>query len=211
MIKRVWLFIGGDFFPPTISPKRTDIFIAVDSGVRHCEQMGIIPHIHIGDFDSSEEVAEKYPDCEIMRFSTDKDQTDFELALDLATHEYPKSELHIIGSSGGEADHAFANLLTLKRVCSPSYLWQENNLVFSASGPYQIIFFADKGAKVSVFALEKLENLNYFGLRWSLTKATLPTIDTWCSRNEVIDRKVKISWEKGKALIFLPKNAIFGE
>ena len=209
MIKRVWIFIGGEFFAPEILPKAGDIFIAVDSGIRHCEKMGISPHFHIGDFVSSEEVAEKYPDCEVMRFPTDKDQTDFELALDLATHEYPKAELHIIGSSGGEADHAFGNLLTLKRISAPCYLWQENNLVFSGKGPYQLTFFANKGSKVSVFALEKLENLTYFGLRWTLTKATLPTIDTWCSRNEVIDRMVKISWEKGKALIFLPKNASF--
>lgn len=207
MIKRVWIFIGGEFCEPNLKPSQGDIFIAVDSGIRHCESMELIPDIHIGDFDSSQ-VSEKYPKCKIIKFPSDKKQTDFELALELATQEYPKAELHIIGSYGGEEDHAFASLLSLKKTKLPVYLWQKNSLVFSAYGANQIEFSAKIGEKVSVFALETLEGLTYSGLRWTLNNATLVAFATSASRNELSEQIAKISWSKGQALIFLPKTAV---
>lgn len=207
MKKRVWIFIAGEFFPPEIEIKADDFVIAVDSGIRHCLTMELSPDLHIGDFDSSnEDLLKKFPNCKRMEFSTDKDQTDFELALDFAIQKYPQAELHIIGSSGGEEDHALGNLLTLKKIPAPVYLWQENRLVLSAQAPYKLSIFANKGEKVSVFALEQLEGLTYSGLRWSLTKATLPAIATWAARNELVEDRGEISWEKGHALIFLPKS-----
>ena len=80
----------------------------------------MIPDIVIGDFDSisSHEIkwiTEKA--VETRRFPPEKDQTDFELALDHAMKIGCK-EIQVFGALGGRMDHTLANISLLS---NPSY------------------------------------------------------------------------------------------
>ena len=92
-----------------------DLLIAADGGGRYCLQAGCMPHILIGDFDSLS-VAKmdqlEASSTEIFRHPMRKDETDLELALDLAINR-KVHEIIILAALGGRWDHTMANLLLL--------------------------------------------------------------------------------------------------
>ena len=89
-----------------------DMLIAADGGANQLMKMGILPEIVIGDLDSlDEEVLFELTsaDVRIEQYSEDKDETDFELALQYAVTLHPAAIL-IIGALGGRLDQTLANL-----------------------------------------------------------------------------------------------------
>jgi thiamine pyrophosphokinase len=60
-----------------------DIIVAVDGGVNHCHQLGVVPNLIIGDFDSViPSLLSFYSDVETIRFPREKDKTDLQIAIE---------------------------------------------------------------------------------------------------------------------------------
>ena len=94
-----------------------DLLVAVDGGLKHIAALGRIPDVLIGDLDSvtPEEVAAcRMAGSEVIRFPAEKDETDLELAVNLAC-ERGTSRLVIVGATGGRLDQTLGNLLLLTR------------------------------------------------------------------------------------------------
>jgi thiamine pyrophosphokinase len=92
--------------------QKPDLLIAADYGGYYCEQLGIIPHILMGDFDSlSAHLVDKLMNTgtKIIPFPLQKDETDMELALDQAIKEGVK-RIHILGGLGRRLDHTLSNI-----------------------------------------------------------------------------------------------------
>lgn len=88
-------------------------YIAVDNGLTHLYEQGIVPKLAIGDFDSLEKQAllEK---LKVERYPVRKDDTDTALALDYcANHGFDEVDLY--GVCGGRLDHFIATLITLRK------------------------------------------------------------------------------------------------
>ncbi len=86
--------------------------IAADGGLRHLLALGRRPDVLIGDLDSLPPGAEMADAAgEIIRYPTDKNETDLELALLHAVAQYPGHEIRVIGAFGGRLDHLLANIL----------------------------------------------------------------------------------------------------
>ena len=84
--------------------------LAADGGIVHANALGLDVELWVGDFDStSEEMAARYRAIPQRRFPVAKDKTDGELAAEEAIRRGATSLL-LIGSFGGQADHALAHL-----------------------------------------------------------------------------------------------------
>jgi thiamine pyrophosphokinase len=93
-----------------------DMFIAADSGAATALQYGCVPRIVVGDFDSLDEsllddLGKR--GSEIRRSAVEKDETDTELAMQVAIDE-GATRITLVGALGGARfDHALANILLL--------------------------------------------------------------------------------------------------
>lgn len=93
-----------------------DIIIAVDGGYKFLKNIiNYEPDIIIGDFDSLDKSSPllKNFEGEIYEFSSDKDKTDGELALDYCKRNDYK-DITLIGATGGRIDQQFGNITLLE-------------------------------------------------------------------------------------------------
>jgi thiamine pyrophosphokinase len=92
-----------------------DLILAADSGAEIALRYGCMPAIIVGDFDSltrSEHDFEKMG-SQIVRAQVEKNETDTELAVQVAL-EHGAQRITILGGIGGERfDHTMANILLL--------------------------------------------------------------------------------------------------
>ena len=97
------------------------VVVAADGGVRHAQREGVAVGHLVGDLDSvSEAEITRLAEAgtAVHRYPTEKDETDFELAADLAgdlasgaVESAPR--VLVIGGNGGRLDHLFGNLEVL--------------------------------------------------------------------------------------------------
>ncbi len=92
-----------------------DTRIAADGGLRHLEQLGLDPHLLIGDLDSaSPEAVDRLVSAGIPveRYPVAKDETDLELAI-LHAAKAGYRDVLIVGALGGRVDQTLGNLFLL--------------------------------------------------------------------------------------------------
>jgi thiamine pyrophosphokinase len=113
------IFLNGEFlenidhYP---SPPQDSLIIAADGGARHAQSLGWPIDYLVGDLDSlsPEEISslKRQKGLEMRVFPAEKDQIDFELALDLALEKLSiPSFITVLGAMGGRWDMTMANLL----------------------------------------------------------------------------------------------------
>lgn len=109
---RAAALLGGptEDWPQDLSDKfkEVDLTFGVDRGSLLLEELGIIPDVAIGDFDSLKpnELAKIESNVADIRYSNPvKDLTDSELMIKTAFDEYAVDELVIYGATGGRIDH----------------------------------------------------------------------------------------------------------
>jgi thiamine pyrophosphokinase len=140
------IFLNGDFDlikSPDNFPSAGGFNIAVDGGIRHLRELNMIPDILIGDLDSvSEQNLEwcRSLQVEIHQYPREKDQTDFELALDYAMKKN-RDKIFVFGALGGRIDHTLANIGLLS---NPHYaardirIFSNNEYVYFLHSPTTI-------------------------------------------------------------------------
>lgn len=112
------IFVGGTLQAGKAVEKAiasADLILAADSGASRALQYGCTPAIIVGDFDSlilSERELEKLG-SQIIRAEVEKNETDTELAVQVAL-EHGATRITLLGGIGGERfDHTMANILLL--------------------------------------------------------------------------------------------------
>jgi thiamine pyrophosphokinase len=116
---RAVIFANGDLPDPEAARaliEPGDKLIAADGGMHHLERLGLQPDILVGDLDSLEpELLALLQSAGVrtVRHPTHKDETDLELALQLAAAEGCR-ELMVVGALGGRLDHILGNLSLLR-------------------------------------------------------------------------------------------------
>jgi len=89
--------------------------ICADGGARHAYTLGLVPDLIIGDMDSLDGEMQSHfvrQGSRIMRYPEAKDETDTQLALEMAFMMAP-DEILIFGALGARLDHTLANLSLL--------------------------------------------------------------------------------------------------
>ena len=113
---------GGAPIPaPTVDDLPGDaLVIAADSGLDRANDLGWQVHAVVGDLDSARQGAlddARARNIEIRRHPSAKDETDLELALQLAV-ERSASRIVVVGVDGDRIDHVLANAFLL---ASPAF------------------------------------------------------------------------------------------
>jgi thiamine pyrophosphokinase len=117
-IDRVILFANGDFpEPERLLAELTDqdYLVAVDGGLQYITKFNLVPNLIIGDMDSANpDDMQKYQSqgVEIRQYPQEKDETDLELALQIAQGLQPKT-VWVLAALGNRLDQTLANIFLL--------------------------------------------------------------------------------------------------
>ena len=198
-MKNYLISIGGNSTSNILNIESNfDEIIAVDSGVEHLFKLSLDPNTLIGDLDSiSENSLDKVKKngVDIIAFNSNKDQTDFELALNYL-EGVDKSIIYIIGGESGEIDHLLSIFLLI-----PSKSFFEN--IIWVYGDKRIIFRQNlklnvqKMSKFSIIPLSDLSNLSIDGAEWSLENKNIQFGETTTLRNVANKDEINVNCDKG--------------
>lgn len=172
--------------------------IAVDGGLHHCDQMGIIPHALTGDFDSiPQNLLKKYlhiPQwCFPNQYKTDLEKT-LEYLLPLTS-----GTITVFGALGKRTDHTLVNINLLTRYPKKVIFESETEKLYVLNKEEELFF--KKGQTLSLIPLNgPVLNVTTQGLQWDLQQGHFDKYFMGIS-NVVIEQKVKIIYEKGDLLL----------
>ena len=198
-MKNYLISIGGNSTSNILSIESNfDEIIAVDSGVEHLFKLSLDPNTLIGDLDSiSKNSLDKVKknEVDIIAFNSNKDQTDFELALNYL-EGVENSIIYIIGGESGEIDHLLSIFLLI-----PSKSFFEN--IIWVYGDKKIIFRqklklnVKKMSKFSIIPLSDLSNLSIDGAEWNLENKNIQFGETTTLRNVANKDEINVNCDTG--------------
>ena len=176
-----------------------DLIVAVDSGTEQAYKLFLKPDLIIGDLDSIDEKtikrAEK-DEVQILKYETNKNETDFELALKHVLDEEIK-DITIIGGEYGEIDHWFSVLtVIISFQKDQKILWIHKDQTVLIPNTKKIAI--GNNVEFSILPFTNLKNLNISGAQWNLDNENIEFGKSLTLRNISIDNEIEISVEDGK-------------
>jgi thiamine pyrophosphokinase len=188
-----------------------DLLIAADSGGKNLLDLGHFPQMLVGDFDSlAADLVQKMSKAkvELFTYPTAKDETDMELAVDLAV-DRGATEIRILGGTGGRLDHTLGNIGLLLKA------YQKGVAAYLVDSRQEVTLTGDRielsgqpGWGVSLIPLTlKAKGVTTTGLKFTLTDADLYFHRTRGIHNEFIQDVATVSLKEGILLVisFLEK------
>jgi len=163
------------------------------------------PEVLIGDLDSLD--ADTRAWCaahrvEMIQHPREKDQTDLELALDLALTR-GATEITLLGALGGRFDQMLANVFLLVKAAQARVLARIAEIDFDAWVVWEHLAIAGRiGEIVSLIPLtERVEGIATRGLRYPLRNETLYLAAARGISNELIAERAEVTLTRGVLLI----------
>ena len=183
---------------------RFDYVVAVDGGRAVLDELGCVPDLTLGDFDSLGYV----PDgSTVERHPTHKDKSDLELAFDRVAGK-GFDDVVAYGALGGRLDHTVANLQMCARFAEAGLavtLVGPDCAVRILVGPAQYELPQLPHGTVSVFAgTAEAMGVTETGLAYPLDKVTLSNRTSLGLSNELVGKPASVSVERGTLYVFHP-------
>lgn len=203
----ILIFAGGDLPEADLADEvpSADLILAADSGYDAAVHLGFRVDVLIGDLDSV--AASPIPDHVVIeRHPVDKDQTDLDLALELAMREDP-SRVMVVGGTGGRFDHEIS---TVALLCSDRWSSVEELDWVSSRGRAHVvrrrrILHGDVGATVTLVPIGgAVTGLSTTGLQWELIGDDLEPGSTRGVSNVMRAPIADIHLESGCLLVVFP-------
>lgn len=211
------ILIGaGEFAYSVIQREKEDYVIAVDGGMRYCEQLGLEPDLYVGDFDSVESaqrdklavIERQYPE-RVKRLKPEKDDTDMLSALRHGL-EQGYTEFYIYAGMGGRLEHTIANiqsLVFLKNHNAKGYLLDGTMSCFVLRNEC-MKWEAGKNGYLSLLAMEEqVEGVCICGMKYPLDNAVITNGFPIGIDNEFTGQDALITVKKGTLLVILREEA----
>jgi thiamine pyrophosphokinase len=187
--------------------RAADWLVCADGGARHAIDLGFTPDVVVGDFDSlSPELCARLQAAGVRmeKHPARKDETDLELALDLAVAEGAQ-EIDVLATLGGRLDQSLANVLLLVKsewkgiqirlVEGPETAW----LVRAGS---QVTVSGQAGDTLSLVPLSSIvTGVNLDGVEWPLKAATLQMGSTFTISNKMSGPHAQLELAQGMVLV----------
>ncbi len=206
---------AGDFKPVDLDLNDGDYLIACDAGFSYTRQLGILPDLIVGDFDSLAEQGElslrdlreieDNDPARILRLNVKKDDTDTMVAVKKG-FEKGYRKFFLYGALGGKrVDHSIANIQTLlyiKHHDGVGYIMDYDKILFIAENE-TIRFHRGNTGYISVFSITGIsKGVTIRGLMYNIENETLRSDFPLGVSNEfVIDEEAEITVEEGTLLI----------
>ncbi|MBQ3394434.1 MAG: thiamine diphosphokinase [Oscillospiraceae bacterium] len=181
-----------------------DYVMCADSGWQKAREMGIVPDMIVGDFDSSPDPSDRYDNVEVL--PTVKDDTD---THHIARHIIEKgfTDVLLLGAVGGNRiEHTLSNISTMlflaEHGISATARTGKSTLIVIKNGK---ICLKDADRRfLSVFPLgDRSEGVTITGAKYEVEDAVLTNDFPIGVSNEFIGNDVTIEVEKGSLLIVI--------
>lgn len=179
-----------------------DLRLAADGGAMNARlHLQAAPHIVIGDLDSLDADTMQWlqeSHAEIIQHPRDKNETDLELAINLARTRGTNS-ITILAALGGRPDQMLANILLLTRsphiriADAQSEMWLAENETEITGAVGDVVSLIPLSASV--------EGIATVGLKYPLNRESLELGTTRGVSNELIAPKAIVRVESGMLLI----------
>jgi thiamine pyrophosphokinase len=200
---RAFVFGGGDIYPEYIEerPDGDDIVICADSGYKNAISMGVKVDVLVGDFDSLGRIPDGIG--EVIQVPAEKNSTDTQLAVDIAT-ERGANEIIIVGSTSGRADHTLSTLAILE------LLWDKRIPAIVVNGQNRVRFIRDSGtilirSMYKYFSIVTLDNIakkvSIEGAKYPIVKKDIKRGFQFAVSNEIVKNAALITVKKGAVYI----------
>ncbi len=209
-MSRIVIFANGILNQPELLRVRlrpTDRIFCADGGALHTLALGLTPEVIIGDLDSlPAEIVEQMEAAgvTIHRHPTAKDETDLELAIELAVARQP-DEILLTTALGGRLDQMLANILLFTR---PDYASIQLSLVDGSQwatllrSRQTITIQGQPGDTLSLIPLTPtVHQVNLTGVKWPLAGATLSLGSTLTISNALAAHQATVQIGKGMVLV----------
>lgn len=184
--------------------------IVCDGGTRHSRALEVVPDIVMGDFDSAPKEDEEYFDklgVSKAQYPVRKDETDMELAIDLAI-EKGSDEIYIVGGLGGRFDHSLANVhLLLRPVRSgiKTCLLDEHNIITLVYDVMDI--YGEVGQTVSLIPLSTtVKGITSHNLEYVLDNATMEMGHSIGVSNVMVAEHATVSVTEGVLVVIMSRD-----
>ena len=207
-----YIFIGGEVDKSALeSPiPENALVIAADSGYDNAKSLGYAERCDfvVGDFDSTKEKA-FCSRTKIVRVPAEKDETDTQLAINIALQNGAQ-DMYIVGGLSGRLDHTLSNLHLLETltkcginatICDGKnrvrYLKERSSLLVPKS---EYKYFG------LILTTEKAKGVTVDGAKYLLKNTTLEkTNPSFAISNEVVENFAMISIKKGGLFVIESK------
>ncbi len=186
------------------------LIIAADSGARHCRELGLKPGILLGDFDSiskSDLNALNDDETEILKFPSEKDMTDSELAIEIAL-ERGCDKIILLGAVGSRLDHSLSNVFLLKKLIDSNC----EGLIVDEKNEIRLIrdcieLNREEDAFVTLLPMAgNAAGVSTQGLRYPLRDATLEAGSSWGVSNEFSADSACVTVKEGYLLVIVSRD-----
>lgn len=219
MNKKLLIITGGkiekEYLKRYLSKNKIDITIAVDSGLIIVDRLAInVDHI-VGDFDSTPiQIYNKYKDMpNVHIYSPIKDESDTELALDLAKDlclAEGIKHIDILGGTGNRIDHLLANISLLSKTIDDdisTYIIDEKNKIYIKNSNFSIQKCKQYGDFISLIPFsDKVYKLSLKGFKYQVRGKTLTKGNSLGISNEIIENEGFVELEKGILIVIESKD-----
>ena len=181
-----------------------DFIVSADGGLRYIRSLNLIPKLVIGDLDSVSCDDIKFlnnNNIEVLKFPTDKDQTDLEITLrELVKRGY--KDILVIGALGGRIDQTLANLGLITSISSDDIrIGFDDGQEHVTLIRNRLSISGKKGDTVSLIPLcSPVEGITTKGLRYALTDEQLLPEQTRGVSNVMLGRIAEINITSGTVL-----------
>jgi len=184
--------------------KEKDLIVSADGGLRYIRSLSLTPKLVIGDLDSVSQDDIEYlndKNAEVLKFPTEKDQTDLEIALkELIKRGY--KDILVIGALGGRIDQTLANLGLMSSLADDDIRieFDDGQEHIMLVRNHQVLF-GKKGDTVSLIPqCSPVKGITTSGLRYPLNDESLFFGQTRGISNEMIGEKAEINITIGTIL-----------
>jgi thiamine pyrophosphokinase len=190
------------------SIEQAALIIAVDGGLVHCDRMHIQPHLIVGDWDSvPSDLREKYGSIQSVTLKRDKDETDFEKALEAV--DFKKvDQVSVLGwKSRARTDHLLGNLFMAAKFPGKVLLDAFDELVFVLTSQNGEVHLRTSAGQVcSIYPLSGQAAVRSMGLRWELDGKRPLNGGFFSQSNECLSDRISLEVLSGSAVCILQKN-----
>lgn len=211
-MKTIIICAGGpeeEIIPLALFLDEETEFIGADRGTLQLLDAGIVPLAAVGDFDSVSEEEMKRIEatgCFIEKRPPEKDETDTELALNLA-YSWNPERIILTGVTGGRLDHMFSSVQLLVRKAGEIKSTQlilanrQNELTLLQKGTH-IFKKNDRFPYLSFYSMtETVRDLTLTGVKYEVFSEDIHLGDTRFTSNEIIAPSCTISMKAGICLM----------
>lgn len=207
-MKRCLILTGGRLDPAFagsfLQKEKFNRVIAVDGGLKAAKELGLVPDVIVGDFDSVDpSVLAFYRKTEHIVWEVhqpEKDDTDTELALKRAM-AMGVGEIVILGATGGRLDHMIGNIQLLYPCLQTGIrasIVDPQNRLYLIDG--ETLFRRDAvwGKYISFLPLtQEVRGITLKGFKYPLTNKDIRIGTSLCISNELIEEEGKITVSDG--------------